>query len=57
MVNYREMYLYLFNSVTDALEELEKQRPGEAAGILKEAQQYCEEIYIRSCGEDAQSVY
>lgn len=57
MVNYRKMYLHLFNSVTDALGELEKQRPCEAVRRLKEAQRHCEEIYIRSGGEDAQSVY
>lgn len=32
MVNYREMYLYLFNSVTDALEELEKTAPRRGGG-------------------------
>ena len=40
MPDYKEMYLKLFNKVTDAIE------------ILKEAQKETEEIYIKSLEEE-----
>lgn len=46
MDSYREMYLCLFNAITDALRELEGQRVGSAADILKSAQQRAEEMYL-----------
>ena len=46
MTNYKEMYLTLFNAVTDAIELFQKCQPLEAAEILKTAQQETEEMYI-----------
>ena len=44
---YKNMYLKLFNSVTDALGVLdEKGDSAEVSDILKQAQLECEEIYI-----------
>ena len=43
---YQEMYLHLFNAVTDALAELEKQNYGIAAQLLMMAQRACEEMYL-----------
>jgi hypothetical protein len=43
MPDYKDMYLNLFNSVTDAIE------------ILTEAQKKAEEIYINSSEEDEES--
>ncbi|MEI3085877.1 MAG: hypothetical protein V8S87_07705 [Oscillospiraceae bacterium] len=40
---YKKMYLKLFNAVTDALEEKDREKSDE---ILKKAQCDCEEIYI-----------
>lgn len=42
-VKYKKMYLKLFNAVTDALEEKDREKSDE---ILKKAQCDCEEIYI-----------
>lgn len=42
-VKYKKMYLKLFNVVTDALEEKDREKSDE---ILKKAQCDCEEIYI-----------
>ena len=46
MTDYQKMYLLLFNAITDALEEMEKQNYGEAAELLRKAQADAEEIYI-----------
>ena len=44
---YKNMYLKLFNSVTNALTTLdEKDDVFKISHILKEAQRECEEIYI-----------
>lgn len=48
--DYKKMYLHLFNAVTDALEFLPEENS--AARILKAAQQYCEELYIRQGEEE-----
>ena len=40
---FKKMYLKLFNAVTDALEEKDREKSYE---ILKKAQCNCEEIYI-----------
>lgn len=42
-VKFKKMYLKLFNAVTDALEEKDREKSDE---ILKKAQCDCEEIYI-----------
>lgn len=49
---YQEMYLLLFNAVTDALEEMARQNYGTAAQLLREGQQNCEEIYLRASEEE-----
>lgn len=43
---YKEMYLHLFNAITDALEALDAQNCRLAADILRTAQQAAEERYI-----------
>ena len=44
---YKNMYLKLFNSVTDALTALdEKDDAFKLSHILKQAQRECEEMYI-----------
>lgn len=45
--NYKKMYLHIFNSVTDAL-RLMPENISEAAEILKQAQSFCEEMYVES---------
>ena len=45
--DYKQMYLKLFNAVTDAIKQLEQQNYGIAANLLKNAQAECEEIFIR----------
>ena len=46
MPDYEKMYHLLFNAITDALEQLEKQNFGSAKDLLIAAQQQAEEIYI-----------
>ena len=46
MSDYEKMYHMLFNAITDALEELEKDAPDAAADILRQAQCDTEEMYI-----------
>ena len=45
-MNYEKLYHLLFNAITDALEQLEKQNYGTAKETLIAAQQEAEEIYI-----------
>ena len=46
MPDYQKMYLLLFNAITDALKEIEKQNYGEAAELLRKAQAAAEDMYI-----------
>ena len=46
MPDYQKMYLLLFNAITDALEEMEKQNYGEVAALLRKAQAAAEEVYM-----------
>ena len=48
MTDYQKMYLTLFNAITDALEQMEKQNLGSAKDLLTTAQQKTEEIYMES---------
>ena len=48
MPDYQKMYTTLFNAITDALEEMQKQNIGLAQEQLKASQQKTEEIYIES---------
>ena len=45
---YKQMYLRLFNRVTDAVEFLKGNCPAEAEKILILAQQECEEMFMES---------
>ena len=47
---YKEMYLKLFNCVTDALCALEERNYEEAERILKLGQQETEELYLEGEG-------
>ena len=47
-MNYEKMYHLLFNAITDALEQMEKQNLGSAKDLLTTAQQKTEEIYMES---------
>ena len=46
MPDYQKMYLLLFNTITDALEEMKNQNYGEAAALLCKAQSDAEDVYI-----------
>ena len=46
MPDYEKLYSALFNAITDALEQMEKQNFGTAKEILIAAQQQAEEIYM-----------
>ena len=43
MTDYQKMYLTLFNAITDALAQIEKQNYGDAKSTLIAAQQKAEE--------------
>ena len=45
-MNYEKLYHLLFNAITDALEQMEKENYGTAKETLIAAQQTAEEIYI-----------
>lgn len=47
-MDYKKMYLTLFNALTDAIEQLERADYGSAREILIRAQQQTEEIFIES---------
>ena len=47
-MNYEKMFHLLFNAITDALEQMEKQNLGSAKDLLTTAQQKAEEIYMES---------
>ena len=47
-MNYAKMSPLLFNAITDALEQMEKQNLGSAKDLLTTAQQKTEEIYMES---------
>ena len=48
MLRYKNLYLKLFNSVTDGINALENFDGVKALQILKQAQIDCEELYISS---------
>ena len=45
-MNYEKMYHLLFNAITDALEQMEKQNLGSAKDLLTTAQQKLSLIHI-----------
>ena len=46
MTDYQKMYLTLFNAITDALSQFEKQNYGDTKSTLIAVQQKAEEMYI-----------
>lgn len=46
MSQYKTMYYHLYNSITDALRELENQHAQNAAQILIDAQRWGENAYL-----------
>ncbi len=50
-MDYKKMYLSLFNSITDSLNALESLNFGQAADILRQAQSDCEELYVEDTEE------
>lgn len=48
MHTYRELYFFLFNALTDALEELERGRIVIAIHQMKQAQQTAEERHMET---------
>ena len=45
-MDYQKAYAYLFNTITDALQQLEQQNYGQAIATLIAAQQQTEEWYM-----------
>ena len=52
MPNYEQLYFNLFNSVSNAIEQLENHNYGQATDTLKQAQQKTEELYIEAKDEE-----
>lgn len=48
MPNYKKLYTTLFNAITDALEDMERQNYGLASERLIHAQLTTEDLYIES---------
>ena len=46
MINYQKPYLILFNIVTDTIHALEESNYGQAAQLLRQAQQQAEELFL-----------
>ena len=46
-MNYQKLYTLLFNAMTDAIEQLQKDNYGLAQDILVRAQQEAEELYLK----------
>ena len=45
-VDYKKMYLTMFNAATDAVDELLKLNVGNASAILISAQAKCEDLFV-----------
>ena len=45
-MDYAEMYFHLFNAITDAIEEIDRDKPLAARRLLVAAQQTTEEQYM-----------
>lgn len=52
---YRDLYFHLFNAITDALAAMEASNYGQAAKLLKRAQQDVEERYMDGDAEPSQN--
>lgn len=55
MNGYKEMYLRLFNRVTDALELLDRGEAGRARELLISAQREAEEMFITQPGAESEA--
>ena len=53
MENYQKLYTMLFNSITHALQQLERQNFGNAKRILKLAQRETEDLFLTEAPDDA----
>ena len=51
-MDYKKLYLTLFNACTDAIHQLEHHNYGNAETILIEAQQTTEQQYIEESDDD-----
>ena len=47
MRSYKKMYLYLFNTISESVDELEQGNAAAAENLLKEAQAEREELLIK----------
>lgn len=47
MDEYKRLYYFLFNAITDALEAMDAGYAPEAAEMLKDSQREAEEMYIQ----------
>ena len=47
MRSYKKMYLYLFNTISEAVDELEQGNAAAAENLLKEAQAESEDMLIK----------
>ena len=51
-MDYAEMYFHLFNAITDAIEEIDRDKPLAARRLLVTAQQTTEEYYMNHLDDD-----
>ena len=51
-MDYKKLYLTLFNACTNAINELQCRNYGNAENILMEAQQAAEDLYIEEHDDD-----
>lgn len=50
-MEYRKLYIFLFNKITDAIEQMDAGKPASAREVLVEAQREAEELYISRAEE------
>lgn len=48
MINYQQLYVTLFNAITDALRKIDTLEIAEAKQLLIQAQQKAEQLYLDS---------
>lgn len=53
---YKRAYFLLFNIITDALEQMDQQNPGNAQALLMKGQQDAEELFLAAKEKDLQSM-
>ena len=52
MINYQKLYTALFNSLTDAIDEMDAYNFGSAKKILMKAQQDAEQMYLSQSDDE-----